>query len=175
MKIGKLANSTKAAVDFLSRQMIWIPVAILFIMMIFTATDVIGRYVFNHPIKGSNDFVEIFLVPMVFLALSYTQLFKGHVQVVLVYTKFSKQKQRVLDMIMYILSSATFGLMAWNQGHYAWKILFSSNPGPRSMLLGIPHLPFIFMAAIGSLLLCLQLLVDSIDAINKMKGSNNGQ
>lgn len=167
MKLSKLGHPIRTAVNGISRKTAWISGTILFLLVFFIASDVIGRYVFNRPIKGSNDIAEVMLIPLAFLAMAYTQLMKGHVRVKLVYSRFSPRSQAVLDTIMFLLAAVIYGLIAWNMGSKAWSIALSPEPGPQSMLLAIPYLPFLFVAALGSLILCLQLLVDSVRALTE--------
>ena len=48
----------------------------LFVMMVLTAADVIGRYVFNAPISGAFEIVQYLMALVVFLFL-LTHLNRG--------------------------------------------------------------------------------------------------
>ena len=68
-------------------------------MMMITVADVSLRTLFNIPIFGTFDLVEIFLVALVFLALTETFLLENHVVVELVDLIFSARKIALLRVI----------------------------------------------------------------------------
>ena len=51
--------------------------ALVLIATGYVATHVVGRYVFNHPIEGTYEWVGISLVPITYLALAYGWSKKG--------------------------------------------------------------------------------------------------
>lgn len=55
-----------------------------FAMMLLITIDVGGRYLFNRPLVGSQEIVEMLMIVTVFFGLSYTQKHYGHVGVDLV-------------------------------------------------------------------------------------------
>lgn len=54
---------------------------VLLSMMCLTGADVLARYVFNAPIKGAFELVEIMMVLLVYLAFPLAILAKAHVEV----------------------------------------------------------------------------------------------
>lgn len=63
------AFRTRQIVDRYFRLLLIIPILALVIMMMMTVADVFMRYVFNAPISGTYDLVEICLLVSVYLAL----------------------------------------------------------------------------------------------------------
>ena len=59
------------AVGAVSRKVHGLGGVFLALMMFITAVDVVGRYIFNSPIKGTTEINELALVVM---AVSYTHL-----------------------------------------------------------------------------------------------------
>ncbi len=55
---------------------------ILFMMMLLTVADVIGRYFFNFPIAGTFELTEVMLSLLVFFSIAYTQIHKGHIALI---------------------------------------------------------------------------------------------
>lgn len=53
----------------------------VFVMMLLITADVGGRYIFNRPLVGSQEIVEMLMIVAVFFGLSYTQKHHGHVGV----------------------------------------------------------------------------------------------
>jgi TRAP-type C4-dicarboxylate transport system permease small subunit len=139
-------------------------------MMLLVAADVIGRYVFNSPIYGAMEMGELMMVILVFLGMSYCTLERAHVRVELLVSRFSERTQVILDIIMSIASAAIFALIVWQMGMQGWQGLFSPS-GRITLLLGLKEAPFLLIAAIGSLLMCLELLVHSFHSLAKVISS----
>lgn len=59
----------------------YISLGSLFVLTFLVTSDVIGRYIFMRPIKGTEDISEIIMVLTVFLSLGLTQYVKGHVSI----------------------------------------------------------------------------------------------
>jgi TRAP-type C4-dicarboxylate transport system permease small subunit len=142
----------------------WTSMVVLFLMMVEVTCDVLGRYVLNSPIKGSVDFGELMMAVVVFCGIAYTALTKRHVRVDLVSSRVSPRIRRVLDSVAFFISAGIYSLIAWQLGIRAWEDVVSP-PGEITQLLYIPLAPFIFVAAFGSLMLCLEFLIDFFHAL----------
>ncbi len=131
-------------------------VAILVIMVAVIA-DVIGRFVFNHPIAGVYELVELLTVATVFLGLSYIQTKGRHVQMEFLIKKLPGKGFRMMG---------AFALAAslWIMAMLTYKSLMltvadmqmgSMRPG----LVEFPWWPSEIMVPLGSGVLCLRFLV----------------
>ena len=54
---------------------------VLLSMMCLTGADVVARYVFNVPIKGAFELIEVIMVVLIYLALPLAMLVNAHVEV----------------------------------------------------------------------------------------------
>ena len=81
-------------------------------LALFTMVNITMRYVFNAPIAGSNDVVELALVVMSFLALPYAGRSAGNIIVDLVPDYPSKALTAWRDAIGKALAAVIFGLLA---------------------------------------------------------------
>lgn len=61
--------------------------AAIFILMLFVVCEVIGRYVFNRPIPGAIDWIEVYMAIFAFLPAAYAQRLGVHVRMELVVAK----------------------------------------------------------------------------------------
>ena len=61
--------------------------AAIFILMLFVVCEVIGRYVFNRPIPGAIDWIEVYMAIFAFLPAAYAQRLGVHVRMELVIAK----------------------------------------------------------------------------------------
>jgi TRAP-type C4-dicarboxylate transport system permease small subunit len=158
MKPGKIGSTIEAGTHRLSNSVAWVARGVLFLMMLFVAGDVIGRYVFSRPIKGSEEIAEVMMVVVIFLAMGYCTLKSGHVRVELVTSRLSGHTQAIWDTITSLAGTVLVAFIAWQMGVRVFGELVSSAPR-ASWVLGIPQAPFILVAAIGMLAMCLELLV----------------
>ncbi len=61
--------------------------AVIFVLMLFVVCEVIGRYVFNRPIPGAIDWIEVYMAIFAFLPAAYAQRLGVHVRMELVVAK----------------------------------------------------------------------------------------
>lgn len=64
-----------------------IAAAFIFLLMLFVVCEVIGRYVFNRPIPGAIDWIEVYMATFAFLPAAYAQRLGVHVRMELVVAK----------------------------------------------------------------------------------------
>ena len=136
----------------------------LMAMMLLVAVDVLGRYLFALPITGSSDLMELLMVIIVFFSLAYCAEKKGHTRVDIVYNYFSIGMQKNFDVFTSLASLVIFALISWQLTKRVWDIV-QHPPGPSTDLLHIPHAPFILLANIGSILLCLEIIIQIVHLI----------
>jgi len=135
---------------------------ILVMMMLLITVDVVLRYAFNRPIKGSYELIEFMLVMLVFFGLAYTQTKKGHISIDLLTSHFSPGTQAVINSATYLLCLYGFALIAWRSIVQA-EILRVAESSSGSLYL--PIFPFMWVVVFGSALLCLVFLVDFLDSL----------
>ena len=59
----------------------------IFVLMFFVVAEVLGRKLFNHPIPGAIDWVEVYMAVFAFLPVAYAQRLGVHVRMELVVSK----------------------------------------------------------------------------------------
>ncbi len=170
MNLGKIGLFLGRAIDFLARKIVWLSALGVLAVFVLVVVDVVGRYFFNHPVKGSNDIGELMLVGIAYFAMAFTQLHKEHVRVTLVWGKLPKKVQQAFDCAAYLFGAAIWALIAWNLAVRIHKLLAGTYASSsESPVLGIPHLPFLFVAVVGAIAFALLLLADSIRAIEQLR------
>lgn len=156
----------------------WVAGLTIFAMMFLVSSDVIARYFFKSPIKGTIDFGEMMLVLVGFLGMAYTQAEKGHVRIEVLTSKLSKAKRHILEAVTSFLGAFIFGLIAFQMARKGFQIITSDEVGPVTNLLFIPHAPFIFIGSLGCLLFCLRLVLDARTCLSQfgiLKSSREGE
>lgn len=137
--------------------------AILALMVLLITLDVVLRYFFNRPIKGSYELVEFMMVLVVFLGLAYTQTKKNHISISLFTSNLSPSQTSVIGSATNLLCLVIFSLITWRCIIQAESIRTS---GTSSDVLLIPNFPFMWVVVFGSVLLCLIFLIDFINSTN---------
>jgi len=163
MKKRAKAYAFKKAINTLSR---WVYIVcgagcLLGLIVLITA-DVALRFLFNHPIMSSHELVMFMMGIAVFTMLSFTATQKGHVKIELLASRFPERIQKILEIIMSILSVGLFALIS-QQTIVRAKSLQSE--GLTSSILHIPVYPFYLFAAFGFALLCLVVLASIVASL----------
>ena len=65
----------------------YVSATFIFILMFFLCGEVVGRYVFNAPIPGAIDWVEVWMATFAFLGAAYCQRLGGHVRMEMIISK----------------------------------------------------------------------------------------
>ncbi|MEW6667178.1 MAG: TRAP transporter large permease subunit [Thermodesulfobacteriota bacterium] len=162
MWIERMVRGLDRALSPLSRTMDTIGQGILALMVLLITADVVLRYAFNRPIKGSYEVVELMLVVIVYLGLAFVQIKKAHISVNMVTDKLSPRAVSILESATYLLCLGIFVLITWQ---CAVKAEVLRSDGTTSDLLLIPNYPFMWVVVFGSALLGLVFLKDLLKAV----------
>lgn len=160
MWFSKAAQGLSKAIYPVSRVLNSIGVVFLAVMMFLTAADVILRYVLNRPVTGAYELTEFMMAVVVAFGLAYTQLKKGHIIIEIVISRFPPRVQAVINSITCAVFLGLFALIAWRTIIRAESLRVG---GFVSGALGIPTFPFVYLVALGSIILCLILIVNLLE------------
>jgi TRAP-type C4-dicarboxylate transport system permease small subunit len=153
----------------ISRALNWVSMVFVVIMVLTVTVDVGGSYLLNKPLTGSMDIVELMMVIIVFLGLGYCAAEEGNVRVDVLHARLPRRLQAGLDIFTFTASLVIFALITWRLVARAWNIIQEPLSGPVTGTLQIPHAPFIWLAVGGSLILCLELLINVIHSIARVR------
>lgn len=142
---------------------------ILFLLMLLGATEVIGRYIFNRPIAAVLELSQIMQATMIFLAWAYTTAEGSQVRVELIIHRLSPRLQAIVELVIRLLGTALFGLIAWQA---AKKALYYWASNMQVDVLFIPLAPFQLLLSIGAVLLCLELIAQMLEVVPRIKGES---
>jgi len=156
-----LENFIKPVIHFVNR----VGTVILLFMVLFLGINVLLRYIIKRPIKGSVEIEEFLLVILVFFGMAYTAIKKRHIKVDLVLQKLSESAQSVITSITSAISVGLCIVMTWQIIVYA-QIKWATRA--ESIILDLPLFPFIFVAAFGSALFGLAMLVEFLRSLAKV-------
>lgn len=88
--------------------------AIVVVMAIHVITDVMARYIFDHPLPGTIEIVsDYYMVATIYLPLAYVQSRRRHI-VVHQFTDWLPLRGRlIIDAFSALLTMAVLALLAW--------------------------------------------------------------
>lgn len=134
----------------------------LLAMIALITGDVILRFLFERPIMSSYEIVMFLMAIAVFTTLSYTETEKGHVTIELLVSRFPKKVQKILDLIMSVLSMCLFALITQQT---IVRVRALEAEGLTTSILHIPVYPFYLFGAFGFALLTLVLLANIVESL----------
>jgi len=140
-------------------------------MVLLMAANVVLRYVFGSPIKGTVELEEFMLVVVVFLGLAYTAVQKRHVRIDFIVSRFSRGGQAVINSLTSLLSVVLCLLMVWRGAIWAQSNLAHNN---ISVLLHIPLFIFVGVAVFGSIFLLLALFSEFLKVFSQVIKGGGG-
>jgi TRAP-type C4-dicarboxylate transport system permease small subunit len=122
---------------------------ILFLLMIVTFVDVVGRYVFNHPLRGAFEGTELMLLVLIFAGLPLVSHADEHVTMDFIDHMVGPGTRKVVAALAQLVCAATLLGLAWLIWLKAGKI---AAYGDTTDVLKILLAPFVyFMAAMIAL------------------------
>lgn len=86
---------------------------ILLAMMLLTFADVVGRYVFNRPVRGAFEVTELMLVVLIFAGLPLVSYADEHALMDFIDRLLGARAQRRLVRAVQAASAAFMFLLAW--------------------------------------------------------------
>lgn len=125
-------------------------------MMLFITVNVVFR-LFNVPLIGSVEIVELLMIIVIMFGLAFSQERGAHISVQIIYDKLPKRIQKLLDLISFILSvgvTMVIAIIYFNIGVNSIQTNIRTTE-----LLKIPLYPFEFLIALGFLLWFIQLII----------------
>jgi TRAP-type C4-dicarboxylate transport system permease small subunit len=166
VRLRQLGRSIEQGIHTVSRMLSYTSVFVLFTMMLLITGDVLGRFVANSPVRGSTDFVELMMITLVFFPLAECAAQDGHIRVDVVFSHLPKYIQAKLDSVTFFASASIAAIIAWRLGNQVYKYIVAKMP-MLTPIWEFSYLPFICLAAVGSLFLSLELLISFFHSLNR--------
>lgn len=135
-------------------------------MVLITTVDVIGRFIFNSPLKGSLEMIEFLMVAIGAFGLGWATLRDVHINVNILVQNFRERIQIVFDIITHLMCLIIFGLISWQTMTEALNSMLTYKD--VSEVLKIPVYPFYFFMAFGLVMLGIAIIFKIIFFIGKL-------
>jgi TRAP-type transport system small permease protein len=128
-------------------------------------SDVLGRFLFNAPVKGATEFGEYLIVAVAFMGLAYCQYTKKNVCVDTLSVHFPKKLRHYVIIVGLLLSAVLFTIMAWETGKVAYQDFVDKAVMSRTLVL-LPIWIISFIASLGCVLLVITLVLQIIQKLS---------
>jgi len=116
--------------------------AILFLLMLVTFVDVMGRYLFGLPLPGAFELTQILMAVLIFSGLPLVCANDVHIRVDIAHGSLSDRSRRRLDIFNHLVSTVALAALAWRLWVKAGATLAA---GDQSMYLGLPMYPICYL------------------------------
>jgi len=118
----QILRLTDTANEWMGRQMRWFVIAAALVGV----TEVVQRYVFNHPTMWGYEIIIMIGAAMYALSWGYVHLQHGHVRVDVFYTRFSTRGKAIVDVVCFLLLFLpVIGVFLYSSGSWmvhAWAV-----------------------------------------------------
>ena len=135
-------------------------VFIIMFLMFFATAEITGRYVFNHPIHGHLEIVELIMAAVVFFGVAYTERTGGHVRMELFVTKVLRGRSyHFAEFLTTALAFFTFAVITI----YTFDATYHSYQfGDTTANAYIKTWPSKLAIPLGSFFLCIRFFIEMI-------------
>ena len=137
-------------------------VIFIVILMLFTASEIIARYVFTWPIPGYVEDVELIMAAIVFLGIGYTQRVGAHIRMDMVITRLKGRFYHIAEALALLLALIGFGIICISSFHFT---LDAYQVGDVTEYLYTPTWPSKLCVPLGSFFLCTRFIIQIIGNI----------
>lgn len=161
---NNFASITDKGIHYTSEGFMWISCGLLILIAVLTTSDVISRSLFDFAIPGTIELVELMLACTVFLGMVYAATKQAHVRVTVLFTRFPKRIQRVLEPIMLFIGAVVFALVSWKLWLSGAGWIASNR---HTAMLNVPVGPIKLVTAVAAGVICLILIRDFLHSLHK--------
>jgi TRAP-type C4-dicarboxylate transport system permease small subunit len=132
---------------------------LLFCLMAITTADVIGRYIFNWPLRGAFEITELLLLALIFAGLPLVSRADEHVTLDFIDALLGPRGRRLLRRLVDIVCGIIILGLAWRVWIKAGKI---AGYGDTTDVLRIAVGPFVYFMALMVLITAIVHLIKAV-------------
>jgi TRAP-type C4-dicarboxylate transport system permease small subunit len=134
-----------------------------FCLSFLVVADVVGRVVFNSPVKGTPEIVSMSIVIICFLLAGYAVQSRSMLHADILISVMGRRGPQISTLVSGVLGTMLFGLIVWGSYEpalHAW----TSGEFEGEGALRVPVWPARFVVMAGSLLVTITYLSQAIGA-----------
>jgi len=144
-------------VSYIENAFVFVAAVFIFIMMFFLTAEVLGRKLFNAPIPGAIDWVEVWMGTFAFLGAAYCQRLGGHVRMEMLIGRFNGMKRWWSEFIAITIAFIYVVIIVIHSfGHFMRAINF----GDSTIDIQLLTWPSKLMVPLAMTLLAIRLLLN---------------
>jgi TRAP-type C4-dicarboxylate transport system permease small subunit len=155
---------------WVARALLAVAAILAFLTCFLVCADVIGRVVFNHPVKGTPEIVSFSIVVICFLQAPFAIRSGGMIHVSAITAMLPAGMQRALEIFGCLLGVAFFSLLCWGSYEpalHAW----TSNEFEGEGALRVPVWPARTIVIVGTFLAALNYLLIALERLRAAPGT----
>ena len=138
----------------------------IIVMILIGTIDVIGSELFNEPLPTTYEATEALMVVVTFGGLAFVQRKKLNINVDLLVRHFPPKLQIVSELVSNLIGLLFFGAFTWYGASFFWESFEIKEYAEA--LIPFPIYPTKFVMLLGVGLVTLQLLVDTVQTVERM-------
>jgi TRAP-type C4-dicarboxylate transport system permease small subunit len=119
---------------------------LLALMVLLTTVDVLGRYVFNRPLRGAFELTEVLMAALIFAALPLVTLRTEHIVVDLIDPYLGARARRIHGRVIQLASGVVVAVLAYVFFQQAWQM---ARDGLYTDALQLPLAPIVYFGAVA--------------------------
>jgi TRAP-type C4-dicarboxylate transport system permease small subunit len=134
----------------------------VFSLMLLAVISVTGRHLFNQPLSGYVDWIEIIMPVIAFLGISYSQRLGGHIRMDILIMNLKGRPLWVLELISSIIILLLVLLLLWGSWSHFLRSFDMSAPlwsRDSSVDIGLPIWPAKLIVPIAFFVLGMRLVL----------------
>ena len=125
---------------------------VLFLMMMITTVDVVGRYVFNKPLNGGFELTEMLLAALIYCGLPLVSQRREHIVIDTFDPLMSARVKRALDVLAEIVCTLTLAGIGYLIFRRAARV---AEYGDTTNVLKLPLAPVAYVMGTMIVVACL--------------------
>lgn len=142
MSIASVGTAGASARHWLEHALGAVAAVVLFAMMMVTAVDVAGRYLFSKPLPGGFELTEMMLAALIYCGLPIVSLNRGHIVIDSLDPFFAPAFKRALDVIADAVCVVTLAGIGWLIFRRALRV---AEYGDTTSVLKLPLAPLAWL------------------------------
>ena len=162
----KIVDAAEKWLISVNKKLALIGASFLLIEVFYTISNIVGRYLFNSPIRSTYEVCQLFMLIVLSFCWAYTESVQGHVRVDIFETMFPNIVRKVLNIFMQLLGLGVFGILTWSLIKAGIQF---GKMGSNTDALKIPIYPFAFMMALGAFMSLIIILFETYRGLQRLK------
>jgi C4-dicarboxylate transporter, DctQ subunit len=134
-------------------------------LMFIGVIQIVARTMFDAPIWGYIDMVELAMAIFAFLGISYCQRLGGHVRMELGLNALSPRIQAIAELLSVLVALGVVGVLVWYGAGHAWRAYESGDSTIDAQFLVWPSKAVV---PVAFALLWLRLLINALGYLRLM-------